>query len=364
MQQHDSLEQVDFGIIRYANCWEDADTLLTGLNPVPNARILSVGSAGDNSFSLLTAKPDVLMAVDVSAVQLYLMELKKACFLTLDHSGFLSFLGFADSTSRDQVYTAHLKKHLSPDARRYWDANRSAINAGVIYSGKFEKYFLFFSRFVLPVIHSRRCIEELFESKSAGHQQTFYATVWNNRRWQWLFKIFFSQSVLGRFGRDPRFLKEVQTSVADFIYDKAAVHLSSVECQRNYFLRFILTGKFGNDLPHYAREENFELIRNHVNRMQLRKGFAQDALDGATRFDCMNLSNIFEYMDEETFVATSRALIAGLTNGGKMAYWNLMVPRDICSKSNEVAKVKTNSTAFADKGFFYHRFYVDGKATA
>ena len=81
MQVTKSLtEAVSFEFIRYANCWEDAELLLSTLGSREGQRILSVGSAGDNSLSLLTTQPEQIVAVDVSQVQLYLIELKKAAF--------------------------------------------------------------------------------------------------------------------------------------------------------------------------------------------------------------------------------------------------------------------------------------------
>ncbi len=47
-------EHADFSLIRYAQCWEDADVLVEALRPAGRT-CLSIGSAGDNSFALLAA---------------------------------------------------------------------------------------------------------------------------------------------------------------------------------------------------------------------------------------------------------------------------------------------------------------------
>ena len=94
MSEQDLTQLVNFGIIRYANCWEDADILLEGLSPAKGSKILSIGSAGDNSFSLLTTDPEIVVAVDVNEIQLFLIELKRACFLNLEREETLAFLGF------------------------------------------------------------------------------------------------------------------------------------------------------------------------------------------------------------------------------------------------------------------------------
>ena len=98
------LHNLKFDLIRYANCWEDADILLQGLVPKDNKKIISIGSAGDNSFSLLTGNPEVVIAVDINQVQLNLIELKKAAFQTLSYEEFLEFLGFAESNDRNPLW--------------------------------------------------------------------------------------------------------------------------------------------------------------------------------------------------------------------------------------------------------------------
>ena len=81
-------------MIRYANCWEDADILLKGMDPKAGDRILSIGSGGDNSLALLSRNPECVVAVDISEPQLHLIALKKAAVKHLDYEAFLGFLGF------------------------------------------------------------------------------------------------------------------------------------------------------------------------------------------------------------------------------------------------------------------------------
>ena len=179
-------QKVDFDIIRYANCWEDADILLSGLSPERGNKILSIGSAGDNSFSLLCKQPEVVVAVDVNETQLYLIALKKACFQHLAWEEILEFLGFHPSVNRLMVFQS-LKKDLPADARRYWESNTKLIEEGVVFQGKFEKYFRFFCRKILPWIHSKATIEAFFKEKKAPEQEKFYHEKWNTWRWRLLF---------------------------------------------------------------------------------------------------------------------------------------------------------------------------------
>lgn len=354
-------DKVSFDFIRYANCWEDADVLLEGLNAAPGSKILSIGSAGDNSFSLLTTDPELVVAIDVNPIQLYLIALKKVCFQQLSHAEILAFLGFTPSAERKQTFH-RLKIFLNAEASTYWENHLEQIESGIIHEGKFERYFQLFTKKILPWIHSKKTIQRLLAVKTAEEQRQFYDRKWNNWRWKLLFKIFFSKYVMGKYGRDPEFMKEVEISVGKNIFKKAETHLQSVFAQQNFILNYNLTGSFCGVLPHYLRPENFEKIKENIDRIVVREGFAEDAVKEFGTFHAMNLSNIFEYMDQGLFLNTSEKLIASTVPGGRLAYWNLMVPRSMAAAFPERAvyqEALSLQLSKKDKGFFYNSFNIN-----
>ena len=356
-------DKVSFGFIRYANCWEDADILLEGLSPKPGDKILSIASAGDNSFSLLLNDPQLVVAVDVNKIQLYLVELKRSCIKNFDREQTLQFLGFRECATRIEMFNS-IKPGLSAEALQYWELRSESIKKGIILDGKFERYFITFSRRIMPWIHSRKTTEELLRTKPEPEQQRYYTSKWNSWRWKMLFRIFFSKYVMGKYGRDPEFLKEVKVSVPDYIFKKAGKHLRSKAAQENFILRFNLTGNFGNLLPHYLLPGNYEKIKSNLSRLVIKEGYAEDAIREHGKFDRMNLSNIFEYMNKDLFIKTANDLLNGLNDKGRMAYWNLMVPRRISGLLPERAQyLKELSLELSerDKGFFYNQFIVDEK---
>jgi S-adenosylmethionine-diacylglycerol 3-amino-3-carboxypropyl transferase len=361
MTKTDLTQKVNFDMIRYANCWEDADILLAGLSPAPGSKILSIGSAGDNSFSFLVTDPELVVAVDINRTQLFLIELKKICIQNLEWEEALAFLGFLPSENRAQCFYS-LKNQLSSAARAYWESNLALIAGGVIHQGKFERYFQLFSGRILPWIHSKRVVNALFERRTTEEQAHFYQNTWNTWRWRLLFRIFFSKYVMGRYGRDPEFQKQVQGSVSEFIFGKAAGHLASAAAQDNFILRYTLTGSFGGLLPHYLHQEHYPLIRANLGRLHWKEGFAQTAIGHYGKFHCMNLSDIFEYMDAGLFGETARTLVAGTEKDGRLGYWNLMVPRrisQIVPESVEYMETEAERLTAIDKGFFYNRFMLD-----
>lgn len=358
------IEQVDFNMIRYANCWEDAGILSEALDIPKGGRILSIASAGDNSFSLLLKEPSLLVAVDVSEVQLFLVELKKACIKHLSHAETLRFLGFTAADDRKALFEI-ISHDLSPKALAHWLKHFEQIEQGIIHQGKFERYFQLFVKKILPWIHSKKTVAALFREKSAEEQQAFYSKTWNSWRWRLLFKVFFSRWVMGKFGRDPQFLKQVSLNVSEYIFGSAERELSGTHVFRNFILRYNLTAGFGNLLPHYLQTENYERIKTQIDKLLVHQGFAEDAIATYGTFDAMNLSNIFEYLDAELFKKLAEKLSEGLSKNGRLAYWNLMVQRKISGiLPTEIQELKELSEKLKskDQGFFYSNFVVEQKS--
>ena len=356
-----SVEKVDFSKIRYANCWEDADILLEGLKPDSGSRILSIASAGDNSFALLSSNPELVVAVDVSKVQLHLCKLKKVAIKNLEREECMQFLGFRSDNKRIETYKL-LKSQLSSETRSYFDQQPHEIQNGIIHQGKFEKYFQLFSQKILPLIHSKKTIKKLFQEKSELSQIAFYNEKWNTWRWRMLFKLFFSKAIMGKIGRDPEFMRQVEIPVAEYIFRKTESHLQSQAAQQNFILHYNLTGDFGVHLPYYLQEQHYEKVKKNLDALLLFEGYAEDAISQHKLFDLMNLSNIFEYMDLETFQNTGQKLINGLNKYGKMAYWNLMVPRQLSKEFPEQLNFQSSISdelTQKDKGFFYHQILIE-----
>lgn len=353
---------IDNSYLRYANCWEDADILIEALKLEEGDSILSIGSGGDNSFSLLINNPKIVVAADINTHQLKLIGLKKAAFKGLDYQEFIAFLGFKTSEKRKKLFEKVIP-FLGEEDYNYWKNKQREIETGIIHQGKFENYFQTFSSRILPKIHSSKKIEELFRPKSEKEQQIFFDKKWNTWRWRLLFRIFFSRYVMGKFGRDPKFLKQVAVPVSTYILNKAKEHLSSVHCQSNPFLKYILTNQFGDVLPHYAREEHFAQIKSNIEKLTIFEGFAENAFTHYQSFNKFNLSNIFEYMSTENFEKSGTHLITMSEPESRFVYWNLMVDRKLSDLSSEL---QLNSQLVSeankvDKGFFYNSLIIETK---
>ncbi len=352
-----NFKNTNHSYLRYANCWEDADALLKGLDIQPTDKVISIASAGDNTFSILSKSPQKVIAVDINCVQLYLTELKKASFMTLDHSQFLEFLGFVKSTNRLNLFKK-IKVELSNQALHHWEENFEQIENGIIYQGKFENYFKLFSSKLMPLIHRQKIRERLFTKKSTAEQIQFYNSKWNTWRWRLLFKLFFSRAIMAKFGRDKTLFNEVDLNVKDYFFCKMKLEFSAERCQSNYFSHFILQGNFGYQLPHYARLENFENIKNNCGQLELKLGLIEDVLTDDMKFDKFNLSNVFEYLSDTEFKNISHLLLKHSNTNAILLNWSLMVKRHLNNVNTKFKRANSDELRKTDLGFFYNEMNI------
>ncbi|TVR45184.1 MAG: DUF3419 family protein [Planctomycetota bacterium] len=350
-----------FDRIRYAQCWEDADVLLAGLSIRPGDTCVGIASAGDNCLAMLTADPAQVVAVDLNPTQLFCLELRVAAYRCLDHPGLLRLIGSRPATDRPALY-ARCRPELSQPCQEFWDAQPQLIADGIGAAGKFEAYFRLFRKRILPLVHSRRRVLSLLQSPDLESAQVFYRQRWDTWRWRLLFRIFFSRWVMGRAGRDPEFFRYVQGSVAERILSRATHALTNLLPAENPYLHWILTGSHGQALPLALRPEHFAIIRDRLDRLTWRCCTLEQAAADLNGVDAWNLSDIFEYMSEETTAAVLAGLVAVSRPGARLLYWNMLAPRSrpakLADRLEPIPDLGERLLA-ADKAFFYSRVVVE-----
>ncbi|MEP7117944.1 MAG: DUF3419 family protein [Acidobacteriota bacterium] len=353
----------DFTAIRYAQCWEDADVLVTALAPRPGQTLVSIASAGDNTLALLIGQPARVVAVDLSDAQLACLELRVAAYRALAHAELLQLVGSRPCSDRRALY-ARCRSQLSSDGRAFWDAHGDDVDGGIGAAGKFERYFATFRRRVLPLVHGQRAVDRLLAGGAREAREAFYANQWDTWRWRWMFRLFFSRLVMGRLGRDPAFFAHVEGSVASRILLRARQAMTALDPATNPYMHWILKGCHGSALPLALRPEHFDVIRNGLERLEWRRSDVNGALDtlddGAVHG--ANLSDIFEYMSPDEFRRSLDRLCRALAPGGRLAYWNMLAPR---SRPEDMAATLRPLTDLAarlhaeDKAFFYSALVVE-----
>ena len=171
---------------------------------------------------------------------------------------------------------------------------------------------------------------------------------------------------MGKIGRDPAFFAYVDGSFSDHVFQKIKHGMRTLNPAENPYLHWILQGTHGEVLPFALRHENFEAIKNNLNKLEWHllstESFAERCKQDNTKISKHNLSNIFEYMSEENYLSALSTLIDISEPGARLLYWNMMVPRSCPDTLKHKIKSHTElarNLHDQDKAIFYSNLIIE-----
>ena len=319
---------MSFEQIRYSTVWEDPELLKEGLAVRPGDRLLSIGSAGCNILALLLNEPASVTAIDMSASQLALVELKLKGIENLEFEDFCCLMNIHGSPKAVDVFH-HLENHLSESCRSYWKDRLVEIRNGIGQSGRLEKYFSKFRDEYISKKWNDLFFNKLFMAKDIEEQKELLLDLPELKP---RMIEYFSREGLEREGRDPAQFKYVtRTEVGAHFYSKFEKLLNRSMISQNHYLQHFLAGRYGayESNPCYLQRENFRRLKNLVLRVHLVHNDLELFLTNCppASFDKANLSDVFEYMSEDHAREVFKLLARALRPRGRLAYWTLLVPR-------------------------------------
>lgn len=360
-------ERPVFSRIVYSQCWEDPVIAADGLALGEEDDLLCLSSAGDNVMALSLRRPRSITALDFSAAQNALLELKLAALRELSWYEYVAFLGARPSFDRVSVYRDRLRKELRDEVREYFDGREPELARGVIHAGRFQRYLSIFRGGILPLVHGRAVIEEMMTIGDRGGREEYYRRVWDNRRWRALFTVFFGRAVMARLGRDPAFFQYVdKKNVGRTFLDRARWALVETSPIENHFLQYAILGRYP-DLergPVYLRESNFEALRASTENIRIVRSDLESFLGTLApgTLSALYLSDLFEWVAPDHHEAMLRAIVRASRPGARMVYWNLLVPR---SRPESLAALidthpdEARALHQRDLAFVYGSFHVE-----
>jgi S-adenosylmethionine-diacylglycerol 3-amino-3-carboxypropyl transferase len=354
-------------VIRYSQVWEDHQVLCDGLAITPQDDVLSIASSGCNVLALLLAGARTVTAIDMSPAQIALVELKIAGIRMLSHDTFVGFMGARPAvTPRLDTYQ-QIRHQLTPASLAFWDTHSANIEQGVIHCGRFDKYLRLFVEEHLPGVWPRGVKQRLLDAKSLAEQQRIYQSECDTQAFRALFRWFAGREMIASTGRDPAQLKYVLAGdLGEHFLQRFRHSMVNLATAGNYYLEYNLLGKY-RDVetgPIYMRSTNFERLKGLVDRVQLVTDELEQYL-GSRPVGCFskaNLSDVFEYMSTAASQRMFEVLARHLRDGGRLAYWNLLVPRTPSSSLRQRLKPLTETGErlhAVDRTWFYRSFHID-----
>lgn len=362
MDSSEIAEKARFDHIRYAQLWEDAEVLTKALGDCKGKTLVSICSAGDNAIAMLLLDPKRVVAIDLSLAQIACLKLRIGAYKYLSHDEFLELMGSRPSQKRSELLTKALQD-TDADTQQFWiNLTDDVIKHGAAGVGKFERYFRIFRKYMLPLVHSRKTIADLFVPRSRDQRQVFFDTRLNSFRWRLMLKVFFSRFIMGRMGRDKAFFDHVDGSPAEHVIRRT--HHAAVICDpsENPYLYWIMNGRHSSALPMSWQKENFDIIKTRIDRIEMRVGSLEAFVSTGEKADGYNLSDIFEYMSPDAFESVYETILNASNKNARLVYWNMMAPRRVPNRmSDNVTRLQNleDQLKKTDKAFFYSDFVVE-----
>ena len=296
-----------FDGINYSSCNEDPATELEALKICPGDNVACVTGSGDRPLHMLLGDPDHVFAFDINKAQNYLLELKIAAIKQLNYSDYLTFLGVkgdSQTQKRKHIYR-EIRKDLSVQAARWFDANLHHIAKGVLYSGRWERYFRL-SSCCIRMWRGRK-VEKLFTMSDIATQRTFVKNEWDTLLWRIFLKLSFNSLFFKGLLGDPGFYAQVENdfSAAAYVRQRMNNFLENYLANESFMMVLIFLGKFtsAKHYPPYLLQENYSLLQERINRvtiynLSLEELFDSDLFSGCNKY---SLSDVSSFLDRRSY---------------------------------------------------------------
>lgn len=348
--------------INYSQCWEDTNLLKRALSISHDDVALSITSGGDNTLALLLENPKKIFSIDINPSQNHVAELKLQAAKILSHEEYLELLGVTTSMMRVS-YFAQVSKILSDDARLWFEDNMNLVKQGVIHGGKFEKYVNRFRTYILPLVHSKQTITQFVNQSNLQNQTFFYEKVWDTWRWRLFFSVATNSFLLRKLARQAG--ANGQSSTNESYLKRLERLIYRNHLKTNPYLRYALTGEYGDLLPDYLLRENHTKLHTHnTDKCEFRDEDLLSFLkstpgNSLTKY---NLSDAFEFLAADDVLEVWREIVRTAQNGAVVVYWcnqtEHVAPREIGQQGVAPDTDLQIELADQDRLYFYRSFHV------
>ena len=348
------FEKVDLNLIRYSLVWESADTLYNGLNIEENDNLLMITSAGCNVLNALLKNPKSLTAIDLNPEQNRLLLFKKN---VIEHHGYEIFSSIMGFHGRHKVEEAWQKidQELEPVLREHWESFFEKHPKGILSSGKLESYILGFFPGLPEEVQQK--VKKLFKFKDIKKQYEFFLKELHGTRFEENFIDYFDQQNLSK-GRDPKLFKYVKASAGQIFYSRLKNFVETRLLKNNFHLQFFMFGPEEISealLPPCYRRENFSRLKNELGSLKVVTGEAMEFLmsPAGNQINKAALSNIFEYVDEESFAEVITKLLNERSESLHIIYWNLLQSQGETDCSEFIHQSKSRELSAMEDCFYF-----------
>ncbi len=315
--------------INYSSCNEDSLSERKALRIDKNDRVLCITGSGARPLDLLIQEPAEIVSIDFNPCQNFLFELKMAGIHILEYEQFIEFLGVLPSPGRLHFYEI-IKPFLSPEARSFWDNHSKMIEKGVLYQGRWEKYFRKLSWLVSLV--RPQLLKELFNSSNIQEQATAWKR-WDNSVWHIFLRCISSRVVWKYFFGDPGFYSHVpaEFSIYQYLRERFSYAANNILFCKSPFAMLLFTGTFTKkELPFHLQKKYYSTLKRALPRVKLVTRSLLDFLEHCDKnsFDKFSLSDFSSYTSAPEYERIWNGIIKAASRGAILCERQFLVKRE------------------------------------
>jgi S-adenosylmethionine-diacylglycerol 3-amino-3-carboxypropyl transferase len=345
--------------LNYSSSNEDSRSETRALYIGGGDSVLCITGSGARPLDLLIEKPATIVSIDFNPCQNFLLELKMAAIRHLEYQEYLGFVGVVPFSRRGHVYRG-IRGSLSADARSFWDNHTTMIEEGVIYQGRWERYFRRLARLV--TLARPRLLDKLFSCGCIGDQSRAWCEDWDDALWRTFLRLISSRTVWKVAFGDPGFYRHVpdQFSIYKYLNKRFTFAFENILVRTSPFATLLFYGKYDakGALPLYLRKEHYKTLRDGLPCMQIVTQSLLEYLEKGqrNRFQKYSLSDFASYTSVIEYEMTWKGIIRTATKGARICERQFLVkretPRDVRPYVTRIGSLEEELAATDDSLFY------------
>jgi len=277
----------------YNQIWEDPEVDLDALALKPHQRLITIASGGCNVLNYLLKGPARIIAVDLNPNHVALTRLKLQALEHLpDYDSFFRFFGIAKDKANRRAFDDFLVQRLDKETRSYWEKRIPLRGRRINMFARNLYRFGLLGRFIgilhaLARLQGKR-LQDMLAAKSVEEQRVLFertiAPLFDNRLVRFLSRMPVSYYGLGI---PPAQYDELVASAKDgnpvtTLRERVERLACDFPVTDNYFAwqafgrSYDIEGRMA--VPPYLRAENYSIIKERVNRVEVHHASMTDFL--------------------------------------------------------------------------------------
>ncbi len=296
----------------YNISWEDPRVERELLDIGPSDVILTISSAGCNVLDYLIQSPEAIVACDLNAAQLAVLELKLACISRLEHKDFFAIWAESSLATFEAHYRSTLRPALSAASAAFWDESETLFADNFMFAGTSGLA----ARILQPLVRFLGLRAYMLKRRAYPPASVLLAVIRQMLSTHWLWVLF------APLGGVPRAQLELIKRTPHVWVDR----LEEVVGRRmwlagNYFYYAYVVGRWSLDCcPRYLEPRHFATLKANASRVTLFHGPVAEAAKLRSDFTVASLLDSMDWMPDAAIAQQLAALLPQMSPRGHV-FW-------------------------------------------